>query len=425
MAEPVSTAAAAAAAKSAAATKGAAAGKKLAAHEATRTLRDPEAAEKLTKALIGLLVGLLMIPMLVVVAFYELVDGVLGNLVSTVAGQFASNAAPWPQPAPGLEIPAAYWSMYITPIPPKVNPYLTASIHKQETGFSTHPSARSGRNSHGCCAGPMQFNIDSGTWDEYKNSVDPYRRYRPAGYPLDRRELPSCKGVPDHEGCIYDDYDAIIAGVEKLTRDGADKELGSDGTRQAVLAYNRSSAYANQVISRAQAWEETSRLAEAAASTRDGPLEVRPGANRPGVELTPLMTAYLHRMAQAYQALDGPSNASHTLTVTTGTQHDRLSSSGNVSDHWAGNGADFGTLAHGAPKKPGSDPPQPVDDHPSGDRIATAAFMAADIPLLEALTRGDDGGSQTVYSNGVRVQIIWKSDVGGNHHNHVHVGLKP
>ena len=27
--------------------------------------------------------------------------------------------------------------------------------------------------------------------------------------------------------------------------------------------------------------------------------------------------------------------------------------------------------------------------------------------------------------NGLRIQCIWKTDEGGNHHNHLHVGARP
>ena len=43
-----------------------------------------------------------------------------------------------------------------------VNWLLIASIHKQETAFSTHPTTYRGPTA-GCCAGPMRFNVTNGT----------------------------------------------------------------------------------------------------------------------------------------------------------------------------------------------------------------------------------------------------------------------
>ena len=33
------------------------------------------------------------------------------------------------------------------------------------------------------------------------------------------------------------------------------------------------------------------------------------------------------------------------------------------------------------------------------------------------------GGANTVTAGGFRIQILWKTLVGGNHFNHVHVGI--
>ena len=43
-----------------------------------------------------------------------------------------------------------------------VNWLLLASIHKQETAFSTAPSTYHGLNFADCCGGPMQFNVTNG-----------------------------------------------------------------------------------------------------------------------------------------------------------------------------------------------------------------------------------------------------------------------
>ena len=49
-----------------------------------------------------------------------------------------------------------------------VNWLLLASVHEQETAFSTAAGTYHGLNFAHCCGGPMQFNVTNGpitTWD--------------------------------------------------------------------------------------------------------------------------------------------------------------------------------------------------------------------------------------------------------------------
>jgi hypothetical protein len=68
-----------------------------------------------------------------------------------------------------------------------------------------------------------------------------------------------------------------------------------------------------------------------------------------------------------------------------------------------------------------------TDDGPVGDRIAAAAFLAAGLPRDTAFALARAGGSQTIVSDGLRIQVIWKIDTRelGDHHDHVHVGIGP
>ena len=70
-----------------------------------------------------------------------------------------------------------------------MNWLLIASIHKQESAFSTAPTTYHGLNFAGCCGGPMQFNVTNGgrgtgstgsTWDLVSDSYK-YGK-RPAVY---------------------------------------------------------------------------------------------------------------------------------------------------------------------------------------------------------------------------------------------------
>jgi hypothetical protein len=122
---------------------------------------------------------------------------------------------------------------------------LIASVHKQETAFSTSPGIYRGLNFADCCAGPMQFNVTNGpvsTWDRYKHSFR--RARRPAGYPHRTARHPS----------VYDDFDAIMAAAALLADGGAGR--GQDWN--AAYDYYGHDAtgvlYANQVLARAVTW---------------------------------------------------------------------------------------------------------------------------------------------------------------------------
>jgi hypothetical protein len=126
---------------------------------------------------------------------------------------------------------------------------LIASIHRQETAFSTAPTTYHGLNAFGCCAGPMQFNVKNGpvsTWELYRQSFS--QGNRPRSYPHRTRSHPS----------VYDDFDAIMAAGALLRDGGAGGALDS-GSWSAAYAYYGHDLfgieYANQVLGRAQAWE--------------------------------------------------------------------------------------------------------------------------------------------------------------------------
>ena len=127
---------------------------------------------------------------------------------------------------------------------------LLASIHMQETAFSTAPSTYHGLNFAHCCGGPMQFNVTNGpvtTWDLVSGSYV-YGR-RPASYD---------HATPTHPS-IYDDFDSIMAAAHLLSADGAGYAL--DGTAwDAAYAYYGQGAdgvvYADQVLARAIGWSQ-------------------------------------------------------------------------------------------------------------------------------------------------------------------------
>jgi hypothetical protein len=111
----------------------------------------------------------------------------------------------------------------------------------------------------------------------------------------------------------------------------------------------------------------------------------------PGVDadVTPIIRAIGERIA---------GHCGHPLVVTSARRPGAITANGNVSDHASGNALDIGMAANGG-----------TNDGPVGDRIATAARH---------------GGLINVIVAGLRIQLIWKTDEGGDHHDHVHVGVR-
>jgi len=130
-----------------------------------------------------------------------------------------------------------------------VNWRLIASVHRQETGFSTAPGTYRGLNAFGCCAGPMQFNVTNGavsTWDSYREAFRAGRR--PERYPHRTRSHPS----------VYDDFDAIMAAGSLLSDSGAGSSLDAGAWQGAYSYYGHDLfgvTYASEVLARAVAWQ--------------------------------------------------------------------------------------------------------------------------------------------------------------------------
>jgi hypothetical protein len=134
-----------------------------------------------------------------------------------------------------------------------VNWLLLASIHRQESAFSTAPGIYRGLNFAHCCGGPMQFNVTNGgagtpsTWDLVSDSYI-YGR-RPAHYDHMTARHPS----------IYDDFDSIMAGAHLLSADGAEYALNETAWDAAYDYYGHDATgvtYADQVLARAIAWSQ-------------------------------------------------------------------------------------------------------------------------------------------------------------------------
>jgi hypothetical protein len=127
---------------------------------------------------------------------------------------------------------------------------LLASIHRQESAFSTSAGIYSGLNFAGCCGGPMQFNVTNGPVTTWALVSDSYRyAQRPASYDHMTAKHPS----------IYDDFDAIMAAAHLLSADGAGQELNGAAWDAAYDYYGHDLTgvtYADQVLARAIGWSQ-------------------------------------------------------------------------------------------------------------------------------------------------------------------------
>ena len=136
-----------------------------------------------------------------------------------------------------------------------------------------------------------------------------------------------------------------------------------------------------------------------------GKVIVAPGANLAGRPISRLTLDYVARMAAM---LGKP------IVITTGTNHSQFTVDGNISDHFSGHAADIGMAANGG-----------TDDSPVGDAIMTCALRLAGVAEADARAKARAGGLFTFTHGSKRIQCIWKTNLGGNHHNHVHVGVRP
>jgi soluble lytic murein transglycosylase-like protein len=193
-----------------------------------------------------------------------------------------------------------------------------------------------------------------------------------------------------------DPADAIFTAAAYLRASGARDDLS-----RAVFAYNHDDAYVERVLTTARRYAET-----ASACTADaGAVRIAPGANRPGRPLAPETLAFLARMAAVYGG---------EIVVTTGTNHSTHTVDGRVSDHADGHAADLGMTANGG-----------IDDSPIGDRLMAACLIAGGLAPERAADFARAGGLFTLEHDGLRIQCIWKTFEGGNHHDHVHAAARP
>ena len=213
------------------------------------------------------------------------VGGVLGATTLAGFGTAVLKASPGPSPLAVRDIPAPYLIAYRAAsaafdLGPDGWSYL-AAIGKIESdhGRSTAAGVRSGQNSHGCCAGPMQihngFGAGTGTWGVYK--VD---------------------GDHDGRADIYDPDDAVATAANYLRASG-----GPADWRAAAYAYNHAGWYVADVIR--QAAEYRAQAVSPLAPQTIGPVPsdgwLAPVPGFPGEQCDRRILADVVRLLQAYR----------------------------------------------------------------------------------------------------------------------------
>jgi hypothetical protein len=167
------------------------------------------------------------------------------SLGAAVGGQ-----QPMISPMAVAGIPPLYLQLYVSAAQQnKLDWAILAAIGSIETdhGRSTAPGVHSGRNTNGCCAGPMQFSFD--TWKTYGKGGD-----------------------------IYNPVDAIPAAARYLRAGGAPQDYHA-----AILSYNHAEWYYRQVMDKAQEYRAAATM-PASGQSQAGPISGSWLANVPGTQ---------------------------------------------------------------------------------------------------------------------------------------------
>jgi hypothetical protein len=195
-------------------------------------------------------------------------------------------------------------------------------------------------------------------------------------------------------------FGAVSAGAPAPKTD-----IGSLAAAIQTIGGNVPQAQAGSTTTDTPSTATSSSDMSAAYPGKTGAVKFSSSADRPGAHTQALTKDFLARVA----------GFSHrTIEVGTGTNHNQfVAGTHRQSDHWTGNAADL---------------PMPVDSK-IGDLTAAHALEAAGVPWSHAIQMAQKGGVFNVTPKsgefkGRRVQVLWKTMVGGNHHNHVHVGVR-
>lgn len=145
---------------------------------------------------------------------------------------------------------------------------------------------------------------------------------------------------------------------------------------------------------------------------RRGTFKYGPQAMGRGVALASVMVDFLELVA-GYTSED--------IYINYGTNHGQTTTSGSTSDHWDGHAVDLNVDGTATDQNSLTQHSQS-----KGDNIAIAAMRVCGMSLAEA-RRAIPGLTQFNHNftwQGHRVQIGWRTRVGGNHFDHVHLGVR-
>jgi hypothetical protein len=280
---------------------------------------------------------------------------------------------------------------------------------------------------HGRCAGAKQIN-PSGCGGPMQIAMRRRSRCsRGPGPTLWERYQQD--GDQDGRADPFDFADSVYTAALLLRQAKGAPPIGGTAAdyRRAACAYygdcaDAAVAYADQVMARATAYgfrggqatpgdaANALLVADNSACAPHAGLALSAGNGQlvfvPGVDanVTPLIREIGLRVAALY---------GRPLVVTSARRPGAITANGNVSDHASGNALDFGMAANGG-----------TNDGPVGDHIAAAALIVAGWRPPQAIEWAQHGGLINITIAAIRIQIIWKTDKGGDHHNHVHIGVR-
>lgn len=150
-----------------------------------------------------------------------------------------------------------------------------------------------------------------------------------------------------------------------------------------------------------------------ATSGYGGKVIVDPGANRAGADMTPEIKKVLKQLS---------ARAKKPVEVGTGTNHSQMTTSGNVSDHWSGNAGDVPLTGAQLTRRF----KQALLTYGKGQTIqfiGNNGTRDVKITRKTAAELAKEGGIANISYDGRRVQAIGNTTKGGNHYDHLHVGV--
>jgi hypothetical protein len=206
-----------------------------------------------------------------------------------------------------------------------IDPWILAGIGYVETqhGTSTAPGVHSGRNTYGCCAGPMQISLDGSpsTWDRFR-----------------------ADGDGDGRASVYEPADAIATAARYLKASGAPADY-----HRALFAYNHAEWYVAQVLTKADEYRGAMAGELPAAPEGVPPVEESMRAilaNR-RIALTPSQRTDVRSGALDPRLLAALAwtGEHHGVVITAlKSDHSRTTVDGNVSNHSVGRAMDIGAV---------------------------------------------------------------------------------